>query len=57
MNKLFIEVNVKLIIPDKAEPETVIRNIGQYYKIDRVANPIEGEPLLLFIKDIEKDKK
>jgi len=57
MNNTFYEVNIRLVIPDKADPETVIRTLGQFYKIDRVAEPIEGDPLLLFIKEIERPKE
>ena len=57
MNKTFIETIIKLVIPEKADPEIVIRTLGKYYKIDRVSEPIEKEPLLLFIKEIERKKK
>lgn len=57
MNKTFYEVDIRLVLPDKADPETVIRTLGTYYKIDRVANPIEGDPLLLFIKELPKPKE
>ena len=57
MNNTFYEVNIRLVIPDKADPETVIRTLGQFYRIDRVAEPIEGDPLLLFIKEIERPKE
>jgi len=57
MNKTYYEVDIRLVLPDKADPETVIRTLGEYYKIDRVAEPIEGEPLLLFIKEIERPKQ
>lgn len=57
MNKIFYEVDIRLVLPDKADPETVIRSLGQFYKIDRVANPIEGDPLLLFIKELPRPKE
>ena len=57
MNKTFYEVDIRLVLPEKADPETVIRTLGQFYKIDRVAEPIEGDPLLLFIKEIERPKE
>lgn len=57
MNKTFYEVDIRLVLPDKADPETAIRTLGQFYKIDRVANPIEGDPLLLFIKELPRPKE
>jgi hypothetical protein len=57
MNKTYYEIDIRLVLPDKADPETVIRTLGQFYKIDRVAEPIEGDPLLLFIKEIERPKE
>jgi len=57
MEKLYKYVDVRLNIPDKADAETVIRTLGQYYKIDRVAEPVEGDPLLLMIVEIEKPKE
>jgi hypothetical protein len=57
MNKTYYEVDIRLVLPDKADPETVIRTLGEYYKIDRTAEPIEGDPLLLFIKEIERPKQ
>jgi len=57
MNKTYYEVDIRLVLPDKADPETAIRTLGQFYRIDRVAQPIEGDPLLLFIKEIERPKE
>lgn len=45
------------ILPRNTDVLTVLNSLGKFYIIDRISEPIEDEPLLLFIEEIERDKK
>ena len=57
MNNDYEEITIKMVKPKGSDPEIILRSLGTYYKIDRVSEAIEDDPILFFIKEIERPKE
>ena len=57
MKKRYVSVQAEFMIPEGVDIETIIRQINIEYKVDRVAQKIEDEPTLFFIKEIKENEK
>lgn len=57
MNNDYEEITIKMVKPKSADPEIILRTLGTYYRIDRVSEAIEDDPILFFIKEIERPKE